>query len=80
MSQQKCFRSANDWKDVQDALKIFSAKHCEAHERELLIASQQQQDNRTDVENDEEEGSFVDGDDDNRFSFARSNPVDAPAL
>ena len=40
----------------------------------------QQQESRADADRNEEEGSSVDGDDDDRLAFVRLIPVDAPEL
>ena len=51
------FSSVNDWREPRHALKSYCAKNyaqCESHKRELLIVSQQQEENHTDTENNEE--------------------------
>ena len=52
----------------------------EAHEKELLILSQEHQDNCVFTDKNEENDSLVNRDDENRLTFARSIPVNAPAL
>ena len=44
------------------------------------MTSEQNQENRADADNNEENNSSIDGEDDNRLTFVRSIPIDAPAL
>ena len=53
--------------------------HCDACKRELIIVSEQNKDNWIYEDNIEEIDSSTEGEDDNRFNFARSIPGNAPA-
>ena len=77
MFQQKCFRSVNGWKDAIDKLKTLYVNYfaqCEACRRELIISSEQKNDDCTYINNNEDNDSSIEREDENRFTFVRSIP------
>lgn len=49
-----------------------------ARKRELIIVSEQKNDNCSDADNNEDNDSSAEGEDDNRFTFERSIPEKVP--
>ena len=60
--RRSIFRSVNDRNDAKDKLKIFYANYfaqCEAYKRELIIASEQKNDNYANADNNKDNDSSI---------------------